>query len=193
MLEPVFQTLEKLFLDFTWRRLIQVLFTIILGLAIFVAFERYTSYFQLARLEKATQILERLHQIEADEKLSKEEELQAIHSKLAAELNVTVSTKEISISLDYRFYKFLAGAAPWLLFSFIYVAGFRKRDKTRTVGVIAAIFCGIMFGAIGLLIPDLFWPWLNLIIYPIGHFILVMKLMTGDKDTQKPLARVAKK
>ena len=159
---------------------------------IFIAFERYTSYFQLSRLEKATQILERLHQIEADEKLSKEEDLQSIHSKLVSELNLTISRREISFSLDYRFYKFLAGAAPWIFLSLIYIFGFRKKDADRTVGALAALFFGAVFGAIGLLIPDLFWPWLNFVIYPIGHFFLFIKLMTSDKDTTKPTARAAK-
>jgi hypothetical protein len=186
MLEPAFQTLEKLFLEFSWRRLILVIFVIALATGVFIGLEKYTAYFQLARLEKATRILERLHQLKADANLANEEDLQNIHSKLVSDLNVAISDSRFSLPIDYRLWKFLTAALPWLLFSLIYFARMRKEKQGTTAGVVAAILFGIVFGGLGLLIPEVLWPWLNLVIYPLGHFSLIMlAFMAAGKEEQR--------
>jgi hypothetical protein len=188
MLEPVFQTLEKLFLEFNWRRLILVLFITALTLGVFAGFERYTAYFQLARLEKATQILEHLHQLKSDERFANEEELKTIYSKLVSELNVAVSESQITLPLDYRVWKFVAAMIPWLFFSLLYWMRLRTQKQGTTAGVVAAILFGLIFGGIGLLIPEVLWPWINLVVYPFGHFFIIMMLLlaAGKEEQKKP-------
>jgi hypothetical protein len=49
---------------------------------------------------------------------------------------------------------------------------FRKKERTAVPGLVGIAMVGFFFGWVGYLLPIIFWPWFNLAIFPIGHFLL---------------------
>ena len=110
--------------------------------------------------------------------------LRIIHSKLASELNEVLSERAVSFAIGAGIWKFLAAMIPWVVLSLYFIRGIRKNEKNSVAALAASIFLGIVFGAIGLVIPALLWPWLNLVIYPLGHFLLFFGLLSVSRVRQ---------
>jgi hypothetical protein len=62
--------------------------------------------------------------------------------------------------------------------------GFLKKEEGSGLGLLAALVFAAVFGGISIIIPELIWPWLNFVIYPVGHFALVFGSMV--RPSPKP-------
>jgi hypothetical protein len=55
-----------------------------------------------------------------------------------------------------------------------YIQGMRQGEKNAPAGFFGVLAFGIIFGAIGVLIPTSLGPYITYLAYPIGHFILII-------------------
>ena len=177
MLEPVLQTFEKLFLEFSWRRFFFVVIVLGLSVGVFAAFEWYTSYFKIARLEKTTELLTKLRDLQSDGQLAKQEDLQRIYLTISSQLEEASRPHVVDLSPKSSIAKFFGGSVLWLLFSIIYLTRMPKLEKNRVTGFVFALSFAIIFGVIGVYLPEVMWPWFHYVIYPILNFFMVFSVV----------------
>lgn len=176
MFDSFYKAFEAFVIEFSARRVVAVVLLALLALSGFGAFEWYTSYFRLSRLERSVALLERLSALDLGGKLAQDEALLAIRSEITTRLKETVTRPGASSSVAIArsvALKFGAGVAPWLLFLLAYLPSVRS-DPSNWSGVGGALFVGIFFGLLALLIPDTWATWTGLILYSLGHFVLVV-------------------
>jgi hypothetical protein len=163
-----------------------------------VVYDRYTSSFTFGRLNQAAELLEKLQNIESKQPMSPKIEI--LYSKLYKQSDEAISEHPWSLTVKSTapklyfstedLYKFIAGGAPWFLLSLVAIPGIFRREKDQLSGFLGVQVFGIFFGAIGVLIPTIFWPWVNLIIYPLFHpllltLVLVILTMLIQKRAEK--------
>ena len=177
----------------TWKRALVIGLLIVFAVVGLLVFERYTNSFRLNRLQKAADVLAVLNEIEADT-LDSSPAVERLHNEIAAELAEALRTDPPSLALPTisgaaprhaAWLKLLFGAMPWLLLALVSLPSALRGSEAGLGGVIAFLFVGGFFGVLGLLIPAWFWPWLNLVVYPLVHPLLLVALLVivGMKQT----------
>jgi hypothetical protein len=179
-LEPFFSAFEKLFVEFSWRRALYVM--LIIGVTVSVLFlaEWYTGYLRLGRLQRSAEILTRLQDIETKAAVSSPR-VRQIEAELLGELAATTYPREIAfqiprtvpMSTTQRVWAFVAGAAPWIFVTCFGFANARRGEPAAWTAVFMLLVIAGLFGWFGSLLPQLLWPWAQLIIYPVGQIIIV--------------------
>lgn len=181
MLEAIATSVTKIVDEFTWKRFLSLIVFLVIVLLGFLLYERYTSNFQLSRIQKTAEILELLQKIQAQQEMSPE--IALIHSQLAVELEAVLNAKPWSVAFPevikiengpQTIGKFIAGGFLWILFACFTIPGIVKKDQGSIGAFIVLCLIGIFFGWVGTKIPTIWWPWMNLIIYPIGHVFLIV-------------------
>ena len=171
MIDPVLKAFEGLLSDFTWRRLTAlVVLTLYVGL-LFAVFEAVSGHFRLGRVEHATNILARLQEIEAKQ-APLSPELAEVRSDLVRRLRAINAPDAISLPNFAALWKFLAAAAPFVLMSLLFVPAIRKRQPGIRSTLLGFALIAALAGFTGYFIPTFLWPWGNLVVYPIGLFII---------------------
>lgn len=186
MLEPVFTALEKLVTEFSWKRFLYVSLIAMLAVVFFSSFEWYTAYFRLARLEKSVAILETLQELETNG-IANNPKLSRVYGALSTELQETVYPRRLGspdiqsrrVPRNAPLLKFLAGGALWWLIALFVPLSLADSPRSeKWTGFFGLLAFGAVFGGVGLLIPNIFWPWINLVVYPVGHILGLLFLVT---------------
>jgi hypothetical protein len=179
-MSDLFQSFISVFSELTWKRFFGIFLLAILASLVFLIFERYTSSFSLARIQKTADVLEKLHQLEING-VAASPSLKESYDSLIQQTNDVVSTKPFSLTLGfpefsmYSLAKFFAAFWPWSLFLILAI---KEKQANRRTGYIAAFFIfGLMAGGLGLFMRNQYW--MNLIFYPLVFFILVIFLVIG--------------
>lgn len=194
----------KFFSEFSWKRLLAIVIVAILVAVGFILYERYTSGFRLGRLQKQAELLVTLNQLQTAN-IHSDPRLGKIYDRLAADADDAAQTKPLTISFlalpsgmfNHVIAKFLAGAAPWAFIGLFFIPGILRGDKGSASALLGVTVFIVLFGAIGAVLPNIWWPWFNLWIYPIGHFFLLVILVvvfavrSGKKQKQSHAAQVA--
>ncbi len=175
----IIEAFLKFFSEFSWRRLLAIVIVGMLVAVGFILYERYTSGFRLGRLQKQADLLVTLNQLQAAN-IRSDPRLAKIYDRLVADADDAAHTKPLSISFfappsgmfSHAVAKFLAGAAPWAFVGLFFIRGILRGDKTSASALLGVIVFIVLFGVIGAALPNVWWPWFNLWIYPIGHFLL---------------------
>jgi hypothetical protein len=177
----IIEAFLKFFSEFSWRRLIAVIVVaLLIGLG-FILYERYTSGFRLGRLQKQAELLVTLNQLQSGN-IRSDPRLGRIYDRLVADADSAAQAKPLSITFfsfpsglfSHALAKFLAGAAPWALVGLFFIRGILRGDKTAGSAFLGILVFIVLFGVIGAALPTWWWPWFNLWIYPIGHFIIFL-------------------
>lgn len=163
----------------TVKKAFSGLFLVLLFLGGLFAFENYTGTWRLARLDKATAILERLQAIEQAGELPEglEESYEKATDQLKeflieAELEVPPSAAgRVNKAKPAQLAKFLTGAAIWFLFTIPFLFLAFKKEKGAWPGFFAMLLTGCFFGGINALIPNIYAPWVNLALIPFITFM----------------------
>jgi hypothetical protein len=150
-----------------------------------VGFEAYTAHFRLQRLTATAELIASLQQSE-EVGLSNPSLVRA-HESLIKELDYLmpqrsgsiVSTSAPPVVAQETLWKFLAGGALWWLASLYALGAVFRREKSSLTGFVGIIIFGIAFGGIGAALPTVYWPWFNLLLYPLGHVFVVMLAFAG--------------
>jgi type II secretory pathway pseudopilin PulG len=170
------------FAEFTLKKLRILLAVVVVGIVVLFVYERYTSSFQFNRLQKATDLLAKLQEIQI-RSTNSTPEIDAARKQLVAQVVQAIDQKPISldfvpsklsIQMD-AVLKFAAGAALWCLFALFYIPKLRSKEgKNSFIGLI--MMSGLT-GVIGIFVPPIWWPWFHLLLFPwlvIFAFITVL-------------------
>lgn len=196
MLEPVFSAVEKLVIEFSWKRVIYILLIATLAVVSFALFEWYTAYFRLARLEKSSEILQTLVEIEA-KVVTANPKLVQVYGDLSAELEESTYPRHMGMpemgSMQPPPWawiaKFLAGAFLWWCCVLLIPSQLRNDPgDEKLLALVGLLVLGVIGGGLGLLVPSFFWPWVNLGLYPIISFYvgLVLLAILSPPDQPSP-------
>lgn len=174
MFASIFNFLDKIITDFSWRRLITfITFFLIIGATIFIA-ESYTNYLALNKLEKEIMLLKEISQIKT--KIDNDSTLINIYEGLTKDLAHLVNRRSNFPSINSYVLRFLVGSVPWILMTLAFIPGF-KRGDTQSNTIVGGIIFIIIFGGLGLLIPTSWGSTVHYIVYPIGSFLIVMSIL----------------
>ena len=174
MLDPLFQYLDKIVTDFSWKRIGLLLFITIYLIFMFLLFEQNTSYFMISRLERSTSLLKELHELNDNHILSGDKELEAIFNGIKRELLSSSDQSSFILDINPIILKGLAGAAPWILIALAYIPGIFRKEKDSSDALFGMFIFAVIFGGIGMLIPSSLGYNINYLLYPIGHFLLAV-------------------
>ena len=181
--DSVFQAFEKLVIEFSFRRFVHVALLVIVAGTSLVLVERHTHFFAWQKMKKESEILLQLQQVEnaggcKNEALKKAHELlsqQLTDSLVESPLQLTMS-KSTKDRVSFALLKWATATAPWLFLALL--ASFAaSKTGGRFQAFAMASFIGCLIGALGMTIPTFYWPWFNLVIYPVGHFFVILGLV----------------
>jgi len=136
MFDPIFQFLEKLVTDFTWKRLLFILTLSFLVVAIIITYENYTGHFRLSRIERATTLLDKLVALEDNIKKSINNDFLKIHKRLTDDLNAYINHSFTPFSLPEWVLRMFSAAVPWALLSLIFSLSDDDKTKDNTIAVL---------------------------------------------------------
>jgi hypothetical protein len=183
--ESIFDFLDKIVQDFSWRRLITFfLFLFLLG-AGFVLFEEYTNTFHLSRLERSVALMKELRALR--DSVSSDSSLAGIYSGMRNDLDVLVNKRSFGPSISPIVWRGLAGSAPWILTILAFLPGVRRGQTDNSI-IRGGIVFVVLFGGIGMLLPDSWGPNINYIVYPIGHYVVVASIFAILAATKKKVS-----
>ena len=190
MIDQLIKAFETLIVEFTWRRFAVIAFLFVTGFAALVAFDWYTGFFSIGRLEKAEALMEKLVAVGPAVAASPDKGLQDVHNAIVAQLKVALASRQATFFSAVGLSKFGAGVALWLLFALALLPG-AKRDPSNWNGVIGSLFIGVFFGSVGQFIPDSWARWPILVSFAIGNFLVTVVIILAWQARQN--ARKAKR
>src|SRR5437773_11462070 len=121
-IESVYKAFENFIVELSLRRLAGALLLMAVALMVFTALERYSPYFVVGRLERATTLMERLAAFD-NSSSKKASDIGDVRAGIARQLHAIVEPPPL-IGLFVRggprgiaIWKFIAGASRWFLFA----------------------------------------------------------------------------
>jgi len=169
MFDGIIQFTEKLIDQFSWRRLLFIVITIVLVISVLWIYETYTKHFIFNKIEQEIRLLNQVTDL--SEKVKEQN-----NEKLTNILKAIIDELEIHINHHYPFFgfhriilKLISAAIPWALMTLFFTL--TKASKDAFWGImLVAIPCII----IAICLPTFSHLWINYILYPIGHFVLIV-------------------
>jgi len=174
MFDSVFKAFESFVVEFTVRRLAGAVLLLAVGVVGFYCLDRYSPYFTIGRLERATGIMERLAVVDSQADGDLSELRRAIIRQLEAQVEPEplIALLAVGSTATRAIWKFASGIGLWLLFALFYLPNVRT-DASNWNGVFGAVFVGVFFGFLGtVFIPDDWVTWKVLVVYCVGNFLI---------------------
>ena len=182
MLQPIFDFIEKLASDFSWKKIvILVCLLFVISLSWF-AYEAQTATNQLAKYERTVAVLEKLETLSLSDEKSKK-----VAENIYRGLDSVTKPSEYQLSfineLSLEARQALLSASPWVLFMLFFVPGAFRKDTEARDSILALVFIGLLIGVIGYFIPTKWGVWM----YPLaGNFLfLVLIAWYGNRVKAK--------
>lgn len=152
---------------------------IALSLTALWAYEAYTQNFKLSRIERQIALLEKVSAPALAQGTQANPALRALSASLVRQLQETDVTLPTSLELPTWAKKSLAAAAAWLAFG-LFVA-LIPNNYTVTQPASGSVVAGMTvvaspFIALAAAMPTN--PWINYVLYPIGHIVLLGALLS---------------
>lgn len=192
MFESLFNAIEKFVNDFSWRRLFTWIIVLIVIICSAWTLEYYTGYLRLARIDKTIELLKKLGDVQEIQRSTADESLRNIYQSIRSDLANFVAPPSSGTDISPGFMKAAAGALPWALFACIFLPAFRRGEKEAPYGIVGALFFAVLFGAVGWVLPEFDWKLINYLIYPLGHFIVIVMLIYSFQQWRnKRMARAS--
>jgi hypothetical protein len=179
---------QDLKLPIRWVAFISLLVFLIVGI---LGFEQLTGQFYLSKLERKVALLKNLQAI-ADAGIEHHPELKATYEQAAAELSSFEVRTPGSYILSWQIGdttvlgKAISGAFIWIVVLIFGVSSdIQKNGKltVMTIGVaIAILLIAAIFAWVGTLIPTIYNPWVNYILFPVTQLIVLLLLFRKRKS-----------
>jgi hypothetical protein len=147
--------------------------------------EGYTAHFRLSRLERAADVATSLASLEKELAASQSEELKTVRDTLIAELNGILRPQFLVFNFDRGFYRMCLTACVWFIVG--WTALKTDRSEHRWLGLVGIVLMSSPFIIIAGLIPSFKNFWADILIYPIGHVIVLgygLALFLGTKGAR---------
>ncbi|WP_205343129.1 hypothetical protein [Denitrificimonas caeni] len=170
MLDPIIGFFEKLIDDFSWRRLLLLVVILSLMASFAWMYESYTDSFQLKRMEKQVELLEKLVNLNSNKAIIDNQELQSIYRGLNKNLNA-LNSESAAIVLSPPVTQTLAALLPWLLLMMLLLL-FKKKTGGEAAAGVAVVSIPVAF--IGYWLPQFEQAWINYVLYPVASFVLLI-------------------
>jgi hypothetical protein len=173
MIDGLIKSIERTFVEFTFRRLLYVLFLLALVSGALYLFDNSTGYSFYARLDRRIEALEKLQQIES-RGFKPASELDSIFNATVAELrDHSPSPIQLRIGTD-PIVKFLAAALVPFVFMIIGLFKLIRKEPESP-----AVFAGAFAFTLILGIPGVFLQitsvfWLNALIYFLVQLVVLV-------------------
>ncbi|OPZ69540.1 MAG: hypothetical protein BWY81_00385 [Firmicutes bacterium ADurb.Bin467] len=152
------------------RTIALLFFVALLGGAVGI-YESYTGAFRLSRLSRATELIAKLEELKREAPQEAKDELAQARAQVSRELLKFVTPSVIGLHLDRGFAKAGATFLVWL-FLIVPLAVTKPRMSVKnTIAWMLTFSLPCCMGA--LLIPDFRYLWMDLVIYPIGHVLIL--------------------
>ncbi|MBI5117446.1 hypothetical protein HZA56_13295 [Candidatus Poribacteria bacterium] len=188
MFDRLFESFEKLISEFSWRRLVFSIALLLIIVVVLWGFESYTGYGRLSRIERAAALLNSIQALQSNPTIQQDANLSATLGALKHDLRNFTERRVEVLTLGVEWLKALAGAAPWLLFSLLYLPAIRAGNRSDLHGLIGALILAALFGAIGAWLPDFAYSWINYAGYPIASFAAVIVIVMWWQSRKRALA-----
>jgi hypothetical protein len=175
MLDSLARTLEILITQFTLRRFLALVFLAgFIPLSI-VAFDWYTGYLSLGRLERQVDLLERLTAHATPSETNGNAALVEVYERIVEDLR-TVSQPRVGLNLDLTWSaRLFGGGLLWFLFSLAFLPD-AKKDPSKVSSVVGSVCLGVVFGLLAQLLPDSWATASGIAIYSVGNFFAIAML-----------------
>ena len=172
MLQPIFDFIEKLASDFSWRKVV-ILVCLMFAIGLFwLAYEAQTATYQLTKYERTVAILEKLETLTLNNAKSKQV-AENIYSGLDSVTKVSEYQLSFINGLSLEARQAFLSASPWALLALFFVPKAFRRDTEAMNSIWALAFLGLLMGGIGYFVPTRWGAW----IYPLGgNFLLLVAL-----------------
>ena len=147
MLQPVFDFIDKLSTDFSWKKVVVLAALLTIAIFFLFAYETQTNTSQLSKYERSIAILEKLESIKLESTEAKNIKKNLYHglSKINNSESSTFNMPGIELGISYELEQSLYTAAPLLLLSFLFLI----EGKGGSSRVLGGIFLAFLMGGIG--------------------------------------------
>lgn len=182
MIDSIANFLLRLFDDFSLKRLFTSILVIIMLAVVVLVYERYTSNFELNRIQKSAEILSALQKIDSGKSdLSKESQI--IQAQLIADLGRLVGQKPVTLAIPQtvmdwvsseKTKNFILGAAPWLFILLLSVPGSITRPKKNVSTLVTVLMISLLCGWLSSLLQ---LKWSSSVVFIL--FLIVPLLIVG--------------
>ncbi len=180
----VLVSLESLFTEFNYRKLLFWVFIILAIITGLVIFENLTDYAYFSRMERKVYILKNLNELAKDD-ISSKPELNSIYQDVVSELE-SYQIEPFSFSRAFsnfgsiipkmpsEFWKYISGG---FLGFIVAIAGFvdRKKGNEKWSSIFwGGLVFGMLMGLIGVFIPKIYNIWINYIGFPVLQIVAIL-------------------
>lgn len=185
MFDSVFQSFEKLISEFSWRRLVFLLSLLLLAGTCVWLWENNTGQMRLTRIERTIAILSSIKDLQEHQVIKADPSLQSTLAALKEDLKEFTERKSETPILGTAWRKALAGAAPWLLFTLLFLPALKTGKVDDLNGLLGCVILAVALGAIGAWLPDFPYAWMNYIGYPAVNFVIIMAIALWWQKRQR--------
>lgn len=175
MLQPVFDFLERLITQFTWKRLALVALLMVSVVIGFTLYELYTGHFTLGKLAQSTELLDKLTKQHDEVARTNNKDLVEIHQSLTKTLKEQSGGLNLAFDLPEWVLKAMAMFAPWLFVIIIVLLADRSGIRNTLAGFFLIVTPIVGIGAI---LPTWEPWWINFVAIPLGVCITGGFLLT---------------
>lgn len=184
MLDSLVSSIENAFVQPSFKRLLYILFLLLIVISSAVVFNETTGYTLYSRVDKRIAALERLQALE-EKNIKQSPELGSIYQSILDEMEPK-PWQPISLHLSYDpLIKFLS--ATLVPFVFVLVSLFRwlRGNKEWGQTLAGALLTTVLLGAPAIIIPNWGTAWTNAAAYfmfQIGFLIFVVRYSNPSKQ-----------
>lgn len=162
---------------------------VVVVVAVIAALNAYDTNRQESRLTSLERTVTLLRDSKAMMLDASDPELKEV-SELLRSQALDVLRSSVAPPRHLAYWKFLAAMGPWLVLFLANVFGDRAEGIViPMLKYLNVLLWGTAFGLIGAFLPDSHLLWLNMVVYPVGHFLIVVAIAlvaTIDKATEPP-------
>jgi hypothetical protein len=180
----IISSLESLFLQFNFRRLLFWIFLFsCIGLSLSI-FENYTGYFYFSKIEKKIVMLNSLNEL-SKEKISKNSELYPIYKDLVINIqSYPIEPSSIAKSIlpeqqiTEKVLKFISGALLGIILLIMGILDGIAGKKDWQDNVSGGLVTAIVFGLFSIIIPTVYSIWINIVVFPLIQIAVLLGIFT---------------
>lgn len=181
MMKEVIEIILKAFSELTLRRFISLILILFMFAIGFMGYERFTSSFSLARIQKSVELLTNIEELRSRDL---DPESKALCDILLEQLQKAVAANPLSIRIVSEpfivrtviFWKFLFGGAVWFCFALFSLPKTLRGNTESRNFLYGFVVAGCAFGIVGIIVPAIWWPYFHLFVYPFIISIIIIAI-----------------
>jgi hypothetical protein len=181
---------QELKLPARWVAIFSLVVFVLVGI---FGYEQLTGHFYLTKLEIKVSLLKELQAI-ASEGTENHPELETIYEQIVSELSVFEVRTIASYMPTFEFTdtitlgKAISGAFLWIIILILGLSSEAQKNGKLTgmdIGLgIFLLLIAVLFAWVGTLIPTIYNPWINYLLFPSIQFVILLILSRKKKPAK---------